>query len=134
MHCCVCGGVVGWACRLGFEAPMFVPTRLDPDRLLSARNGECKGGVSRALSASAGAMVLVTGLAVAPYVFARLRHQAPNATATLDWRSPLPGAGHLLLFDAFVTNQKKTTDTRHVEDARLAVTAPMSCCRPVARR
>jgi hypothetical protein len=108
---------------LGFEAPMFVPARSTPDTLLSARRGECEGGVSRAFSASAGATVLVVALVVVPYVLARLRAKIPQATATLDWRSPLVGCGSLLLFEAFVTNQKKTADTRHIEDARLALEA-----------
>jgi hypothetical protein len=103
---------------LGFEAPMFVPARQDPCVLLSARRGECENGVSRPFSAAPGATVLVVGLVVVPYVLARLRDKVREATATLDWRSRPFG---LLLFEAFVTNQKKKTDTRHVEDARLAV-------------
>jgi hypothetical protein len=47
----------------------------------------------------------------------------PEATVTLDWRSPLVGPGRLMLFEAFVTNQRKTADTRHVEDAHLAIEA-----------
>ena len=31
------------------------------------------------------------------------------------------GLGRLLLFEAFVTDQRKDTPTRHVEDARLAI-------------
>ena len=109
---------------LGFEAPMFVPARADPAILLSARSGECEHGVNRPFSAAPGATVLVVGLVVVPYVLARLRDKVPKATATLDWRSPFPGRGSLLLlFGAFVTDQKKTADTRHIEDARLAAAA-----------
>jgi hypothetical protein len=50
---------------LGFEAPMFVPIRNDPNRLTTARKGDSgKGRPSRPFSASAGATVLVTGLVV----------------------------------------------------------------------
>ena len=47
----------------------------------------------------------------------------PEATATFDWRLPPVGPGQLLLFEAFVTNRRKTADTRHVEDAHLAIVA-----------
>jgi hypothetical protein len=47
----------------------------------------------------------------------------PGATATLDWRLPPAGPGRLMLFETFVTDQRKTADTRHVEDAHLAIAA-----------
>ncbi len=108
---------------LGFEAPMFVPIRDDPMALTKARRGEAFQGISRPFSASAGATVLVTALVVVTYVMHRLRVLAPDASATMDWRRPLAGRGDLLLFEAFVTNQRKRADTRHVEDARLAIAA-----------
>ena len=43
----------------------------------------------------------------------------PEATATLDWRLPPVGSGRLMLFEAFITDQQKTADTRHIEDAHL---------------
>ncbi len=106
---------------LGFEAPMFTPIRDDPMTLTAARTGEATRGISRPFSASAGATVLVTALVIVPYVLNRLRTLAPAARATLDWRAPLARRADLLLFEAFVTNQKKTEDTRHVEDAYLAI-------------
>jgi hypothetical protein len=108
---------------LGFEAPMFVPVRDDPMVLTKARSGEAAQGISRPFSASAGATVLVTALVVVPYVLTRLRKLAPRARATMNWRSPLGDRANLLLFEAFVTNQRKSTDTRHVEDAHLAIAA-----------
>ncbi len=60
---------------------------------------------------------------VVNYVLARLRDEVPEATATLDWRSPPLGRGSLLLFEAFVTNQKKKAGTGHIEDACRAVEA-----------
>ena len=108
---------------LGFEAPMFVPVRNEPATLTKARHGEAMYGVSRPFSASAGATVLVTALVVVPYVLSSLRKLVPEATATIDWSIPLEHPGQLLLFEAFVTNQRKTVDTRHIEDARLAISA-----------
>ena len=102
---------------LGFEAPQFVPFRDDPLNLTKARIGES----SRAFSAGAGATVLVTSLVTVPYVLQRLRERSPAATATFDWRQPLTRLGQLLLWEAFVTDQRKDTPGRHVEDAELAV-------------
>lgn len=76
---------------------------------------------TRAFSASAGATVLVTSLVIVPYVLQRLRELVPMATAILDWRRPMTEAGQLLLWEAFVTDQRKDAATRHVEDARLAI-------------
>lgn len=105
---------------LGFEAPMYVPVRSVPDDLTKARTGECVDGVNRPFSASAGSTVTVTAMVVVPYVLAGLRRLVPTGHATVDWTKYLPEPRGLLLFEAFVTNQRKSTDTRHVEDARLA--------------
>ncbi len=105
---------------LGFEAPMFTPIRNDALALTKARHGEATRGVSRPFSASAGATVLVTALVIVPFVLNRLRALVPKARATLEWRKPMMGRADLLLFEAFVTNQKKTA-ARHVEDAYLAI-------------
>jgi len=75
---------------------------------------------TRPFSASAGATSLVTGLVVVSYILNTLRPLVPEATATLDWRLPPVGPGWLLLFEASVTGRRKTSDTRHIEDARLA--------------
>jgi hypothetical protein len=105
---------------LGFEAPMFVPFRNAPEDLTKARTGECVGGVNRPFSASAGSTVLVTSTVVVPYVLERLRSTRPGTDATLDAQSFCEEPGGLLLFEAFVTNQKSTSETRHMDDARLA--------------
>ena len=124
-----CIGVLSEALRvgpvaLGFEAPMWVPTRLEPARLTSARCGEAGPGLaSRPFSASAGATALVTGMVVVTYVMRRLRELAPAAIAHLDWQNFSTEPGQLLVWEAFVTNQKKTHDARHVEDAKLALAA-----------
>lgn len=101
---------------------MFVPIRKDPNRLTTTRRGDSgKGMPSRPFSASAGATVLVNGLVVVSYILDTLRPLVPETRATLDWKSPLIGPGQLMLFEAFVTDQRKIADTRHVEDAHLAV-------------
>lgn len=106
---------------LGFEAPMFVPVRDDPATLTKARNGESGKGIpSRPFSAGPGPTVLVTGLVVVPYILKHLRDEVPEATATFDPCAPLSNK-RVLFFEAFVTNQQKTTDARHVEDAKLAI-------------
>jgi hypothetical protein len=109
---------------LGFETPMFIPIRTDPKRLTAARSGEvAKGMAVRPFSAGAGAAVLVTGMVVVSYILATIRSLVPGATATLDWKSPPVRPGQLMLFEAFVTDQRKTTNTRHVEDAHAAIAA-----------
>ncbi len=120
----VCIDVLSEALRLGpvalgFEAPMWIPTRLQPARLTSARQGESGPGLaSRPFSASAGATVLVTGMVVVTYVMRRLREFAPAALVHFDWQNLSTEPGQLL-----VTNQKKSHDARHVEDAKLALAA-----------
>jgi hypothetical protein len=46
---------------------------------------------------------------------------SPHATATFDWQHPLTKPGQLLLFEAFVTDQREAETTRHIEDAPLAI-------------
>lgn len=107
---------------LGFEAPQFVPLRDDPMVLTAGRTGEFgPGQPTRTFSASAGATVLVTSLVVVPYVLTALRARVVGGFATFDWKRQLSEPGELLLFEAFVTDQRKDTATRHVEDARLAI-------------
>ena len=65
----------------------------------------------------------MTGLVIVSYILARLRPLVPEAAATVGWRLPPVGPGWLLVFEAFVTDQRKTSDTRHIEDAHLAIAA-----------
>jgi len=60
----------------------------------------------------AGGRVLILGT---------LRPLVSEATVTLGWRSLLVGPGRRMRFEAFVTDQRKTPDTRHVKDAHLAI-------------
>jgi hypothetical protein len=109
---------------LGFECPLFLPLRDDPLKMTSARAGESGPGLApRPFSAGPGPTVTVLGTLVACYVLTRLRPLAPHAQVHMDWRIPPTEPGQLLIWEAFVTNQRKAHDTRHVEDARLAVDA-----------
>ena len=78
---------------LGFEAPMFVPIRTDPNRL-AARSGEFgKGLPSRLLRERRCRLARNWAGVVVFYISNALRPLVPEATATLDWRSPLAGPG-----------------------------------------
>ncbi len=107
---------------LGFESPLFIPLRDDPFMMTKGRNGESGPGMaSRPFSAGAGPTVTVLGTLTTCYVLRRLRELVPDAIATVDWRLPPVAPGRLLIWEAFVTAQRKTADTRHVEDAHLAL-------------
>ena len=110
---------------LGFEAPIFIPIPHGPEAVDGCSQWRVLKGTApaRPFSASAGATSLVTGLVVVSYILNTLRPLVPEATATLDWRLPPVGPGRLVLFEAFITDQRKTADTRHVEDAHLAIAA-----------
>ncbi|MEY4964423.1 MAG: hypothetical protein RL274_6 [Pseudomonadota bacterium] len=111
---------------LGFESPLFVPMRQVASDLTKARVGECANAINRPFSAAPGASVLVTGLVVIPYVLAKIREIMPHAEATLDWRAPV-SANSLLLFEAFVSNQRGSGPNRHTDDAKLAISAFQKC-------
>ena len=109
---------------LGFEVSIFVSIPNGPNRLTAARGGEFgKRLPSRPFSASVGATSLVTGLVVVSYILNTLRSLVPEVTATLDWRLPPVGRDRQILLEAYITDQRKIADTRHVEDAHLAIAA-----------
>jgi hypothetical protein len=127
LDCCIeelAAALCKSALALGFEAPQFVPVGHDQNKLLEARQGESGPGLApRPFAAAAGATVLVTSLVIVPYVLQRLRKRVPAATASLDWRHPMTEPRQLLLWEAFVTDQRRDTATRHVEDAQVAIAA-----------
>ena len=123
-----CVGAIAAALRigpvaLGFEAPQFVPLRDDPMVLTAGRTGEFgPGQPTRTFSASAG----VNGACHiasrrSSMVLTGLRARVVGGSATFGWKRPISEPGELLLFEAFVTDQRKDAETRHVEDARLAI-------------
>jgi hypothetical protein len=107
---------------LGFESPLFIPIRNDPLTMTKSRRGESGPGIpTRPFSAGAGPTVTILGILTACYVLRRLRKFVPAATATMDWRNPPTTPGQVLIWEAFVTAQRKSHATRHVEDAYLAL-------------
>lgn len=105
---------------LGFEAPLWVPIRENPEELLKARPGEG----TRPWSAGAGGAVTAAGLAVVPWWLTAIQKAVgAQPQATMDptlWR---PGV--LLVWEAFVSaaGKTKTTENQNVQDAKSAVEA-----------
>jgi hypothetical protein len=88
---------------LGYEAPMYLPTRDDRSQLQRGRLNER----SPVWCGRAGAMVMVQALPIVVYTLSRLRRMLPNASASMNW-SPLPAQpGAFLLFEAFVSGEGK---------------------------
>lgn len=101
---------------IGFECPLFVPMRSNPENVNSARNGEG----NRSWSAGAGTGALATGLVEVLWVMNeinRLLRAAPKAE--FDW-SEFQNSESVFLWEAFVTSTAKGAG--HSEDAQIAVT------------
>ncbi|MFO1033968.1 MAG: hypothetical protein U1E15_07840 [Hyphomicrobiales bacterium] len=111
---------------LGFEAPLWVPLRLDPMKLTRKREGEG----SRPWSANAGAAVLATGLAVVPHILQEIRKAAPRAIASMNYRNPPNVPGSLFVWEAFVSREDKGEG--HEEDALLAARSFEFACTDLA--
>ncbi len=102
---------------LGFESPVWVPMRDDVKTLTKARKGEG----SRPWSGGAGPAALTTGLAVISHVMKRIRQDAPEALASLDYASPPTEPNALFLWEAFVSADDKGEN--HEDDAVIAARA-----------
>ena len=101
---------------IGFECPLFVPMRSDPQKVNTARNGEG----NRPWSAGAGTAALATGLVELLWVMNeinRLLGAVPKAE--FDWPEFLDSES-VFLWEAFVTSTAKGPG--HSEDAQIAVT------------
>jgi hypothetical protein len=98
---------------LGFEAPIYVPVRPDPNTLLKARVFEG----NRPWSAGAGPTVMSQGLVIMSYVFERLidgvrpRFDSPQEPMDLQ------------VFEAMVSGTGKPEQSNHVADAMAAANA-----------
>ena len=100
---------------LGFECPLFVPVRANPEAVNSARHGEG----NRSWSAGAGAGSLATGLVEVLWVLnaiSEILGYKPNAE--LSWDAFLENDG-VFLWEAFITSSGKGRD--HADDAKIAV-------------
>lgn len=100
---------------LGFESPLWIPVRTNLISVLEQRKGEA----GRSWSASAGANSLCAGLGVVLYALSTLRRIAPQARASLDFRSPPSTPQSLFLFEAFVSGSDKRGD--HCAEAKAVV-------------
>ena len=98
---------------LGFECPLFLPVRPDPDTLTSQRNGE-RG---RPWSVRAGAQVLVTGLAQTLWLLQTLRR--PRVRPFLDWEAFTRAGKGLFLWEAFVLSRGRSHEEVAVTAVRL---------------
>lgn len=101
---------------IGFECPLFVPVRSDPQRVNSARNGEG----NRSWSAGAGTAALATGLVEVLWVMNRINtllRKTPKAT--VKWTEFTTTDDSVFLWEAFVTSTSKGNG--HSDDARIAV-------------
>jgi hypothetical protein len=106
---------------LGFEAPIWTPTRTDLARITSRRGGvETK--YNRAWSASAGTGALGAALALMPWCLTRIVKAAGPVAATVDLER-FRDTGGLFLWEAFVSGAMKVAGTSHHDDARLACEA-----------
>lgn len=103
-----------WSLAIGFEAPLFIPTRAHALEILSGRKGEG----SRPWSAGAGAAVTTAALAVVTYTLTGLRQCLSHATASTDIHALPTRPGDTLFFEAFVTAAAKGAD--HADDALIA--------------
>ena len=106
---------------MGFECPLFVPLREDPDRLTAARAGEG----SRSWSAGAGTGALATGLVEVSWILNEVRRELSREVGChSDWAS-FTKSGGLFLWEAFVSGGSKprVDGNPHTADAMLAVDA-----------
>jgi len=111
----------GGPASVGFECPLFVPLREDPNTLTAAR----KGDGSRAWSAGAGTGALATGLVEVSWILREVRRALCREVAChLDWRAFGTGGG-LFLWEAFVSagGKPQVEGNPHAADAMAAVEA-----------
>jgi len=93
---------------LGFECPLFVPVRDNPNELTWGREGEG----SPAWSSNVGATVLATGLAQTVWILNRVRQS--GVSAFLDWPDFGDAGTGLFLWEAFIAADAKGD---HLQDA-----------------
>ena len=100
---------------IGFECPLFVPVRENPESVASARSGEG----NRSWSAGAGTGALATGMVEILWIMNRVRSLLGYAPKPVfDWREFLESKS-VFLWEAFVTAKAKGHSDRH--DAEIAL-------------
>jgi hypothetical protein len=100
---------------IGFECPLFVPVRDDPQKVASARQGEKQ----RSWSAGAGTGALATGMVQSLWVMRRVKDILGYApTPTFDWKE-FKKTNSVFLWEAFVTSG--AGGLTHAHDAEAAL-------------
>lgn len=101
---------------IGFECPLYVPMRNDPQEVNSARSGEG----NRSWSAGAGTGALATGLAEVLWVLNDVKERLGRCSQiVVEWNEFL-ASDAVFMWEAFVTSSAKGLD--HSHDAKIAVT------------
>jgi len=104
---------------LGFECPLFLPVRDDPDMVTCQRDGEA----GYAWSAGPGAQSLVLGLAETIWILRTIRRS--GIRPFLVWEAFNTAGRGLFLWEAFVTSRAagrlQTNGRSHIKDAEIAV-------------
>jgi hypothetical protein len=111
----------GHPVAIGFEAPIWTPTRNSLDDFLKSRYGIEKEA-NRAWSASAGANVLAASLALMPFCFTKISETSPKASTTVNL-AKFHSTGGLFIWEAFVSGKSKQGNGSDINDARIACEA-----------
>jgi hypothetical protein len=101
---------------LGFECPLFVPRRADPDSLTQCRIGE----VGVYWSGGPGGGVLAAGLVQVRWILDEIVRLRPATSGTTRWKEFQDGKCNLLLWEAFIassTNLRVAPDLSLYTDA-----------------
>lgn len=106
---------------LGFECPLFVPVRDNPEALSEAREGE----EDRPWSSNTGLYSLAPGLVETIYSLRKIKEQTKNTMRPyLDWNAFIEDHGDIFIWEAFVTGAAKSSaedEKEHSEDAATAI-------------
>ncbi len=103
---------------LGFECPLYVPIRNEPDCLTKARKGEG----NRPWSAGAGCGALATGLVEVVWILSSIRALMTSTQPFfLEWSEFDSADRGIFLWEAFITGSSKGNS--HSQDAEIAITA-----------
>jgi len=106
----------GHKVALGFECPLFVPFRQDPQNISNARLGEG----NRSWSAGAGCGALTIGLVEVAWILREIRKKLlRKADAFVSWNGFAEAENGLFLWEAFVSGNAKGGG--HIQDAEIAV-------------
>jgi hypothetical protein len=111
----------GGGVALGFEAPIWTPTRMEFARI-TARRGGVETTYNRAWSAGAGTGALGAALALMPWCLARITKAVGPVAATVDIQRFRENGG-LFVWEAFVSGTMGIVGANHQDDARLACQA-----------